>query len=303
MKAIGSTDTLPDTLKRAFDPATHFQPLPLPGPHDWLAVHEEKGQTYDAFRRGPHNIPTAIRRTIELQPLGEFVADRSPATEQLREGAACTFAMDVKIRAPLSLDQRAFKTRVNDFTHKRQILTSDVLELLRENLPAEAFCVLALTMEDLYPEPSWNFVFGEADLAARVGVFSFARYDPLFYSEERGDDYRPLLLRRSLKVLVHETGHMFGLHHCIYFQCVMNGSNHLQESDARPLHFCPVCLRKLHASIGFDVVERYKRLAAFYEKTGLGDEAAWVAARLQHIVRKKESEQESAGERGSGTEK
>jgi archaemetzincin len=33
-------------------------------------------------------------------------------------------------------------------------------------------------MEDLYPEPSWNFVFGQASLNERVGVYSFARYGP-----------------------------------------------------------------------------------------------------------------------------
>jgi archaemetzincin len=58
-------------------------------------------------------------------------------------------------------------------------------------------------------------------------------------------------------VLEHETGHMVGLAHCIYFNCLMNGSNHLAESDRRPLHLCPVCLRKLQWSIGFDVVARY----------------------------------------------
>jgi len=96
-------------------------------------------------------------------------------------------------------------------------------------------------MTDLYPEPSWNFVFGQASLRERVGVYSFARYDSAFYGEARDRDYETLLLRRSCKVLAHETGHMFGLAHCIYFNCLMNGSNHLAESDRRPLHLCPVC--------------------------------------------------------------
>lgn len=33
----------------------------------------------------------------------------------------------------------------------------------------------------------------------------------------------------------------------------MNGSNSLEEEDVIPFHLCPVCLRKLHFSIGFDV--------------------------------------------------
>lgn len=50
---------------------------------------------------------------------------------------------------------------------------------------------------------------------------------------------------RFLQVMTHEVCHMFGLKHCIWMQCLMNGSNHLEESDRRPPHLCPVCLRKL----------------------------------------------------------
>jgi archaemetzincin len=63
----------------------------------------------------------------------------------------------------------------------------------------------------------------------------------------------------------------------------MNGSNHLQESDRRPLHLCPVCLRKLQFSVGFDVVKRYEALARFERAKGLEDEAAWVERRLETI--------------------
>ena len=70
-------------------------------------------------------------------------------------------------------------------------------------------------MEDLYPEPTWNFVFGQASLRERVAVFSFARYDPAFYGQKRTADHQTVLLHRSCKVLTHETAHMFGLKHCI----------------------------------------------------------------------------------------
>jgi archaemetzincin len=138
-------------------------------------------------------------------------------------------------------------------------------------------------MEDLYPDPHWNFVFGQASLRDRVGVFSFARYDPVFYGESRGSQYQQLLLRRSTKVLVHETAHMFSLAHCIYFKCVMNGSNHLQESDSRPLSLCPVCLRKLQSSIQFDLAVRYHRLKQFYRNIGFISEQDWVTRRLKKI--------------------
>ena len=63
----------------------------------------------------------------------------------------------------------------------------------------------------------------------------------------------------------------------------MNGSNHLQESDSRPLPLCPVCLHKLQHSIGFDVATRYRLLLQVYRKIGFTHEADWVSCRLKKI--------------------
>jgi archaemetzincin len=285
LEAIGPTDGLPAPLREALDPGTDFEPIPVSGPSDWLAVHPEPGQTYGAFMRSERNEPKGRRTRIYLQPVGDFAEGRSPALEDLRAYAASYFGMDVYIRPAMNILGRNVTTRLNPMTRNRQVLTGDVLTLLQKELPADAFCMLAITMEDLYPDPSWNFVFGQASLRQRVGVFSFARYDPSFYGEPVAERDQKVLLRRSLKVLAHETAHMFSLTHCIYFQCVLNGSNHLEESDSRPISLCPVCLRKLQASIGFDVADRYRRLLQFYERKGFGPEARWVSKRLDRILK------------------
>jgi predicted Zn-dependent protease len=31
------------------------------------------------------------------------------------------------------------------------------------------------------------------------------------------------LLKNACAILVHEIGHMFAIHHCIHFECTMNG--------------------------------------------------------------------------------
>lgn len=60
---------------------------------------------------------------------------------------------------------------------------------------------------------------------------------------------------------------------CLSPQCTMNGANHLAESDAAPLHLCPVDLRKLLFALA-DVPAapsaqaRYRRLLEFYERAG-----------------------------------
>jgi archaemetzincin len=76
---------------------------------------------------------------------------------------------------------------------------------------------------------------------------------------------------------------MFGLQHCIYFRCLLNGSNHLGESDDRPPHLCPVCLRKLQHAVGFDIPARYEQLRTFSQQAGFEDEGAWLTRRLEYI--------------------
>jgi archaemetzincin len=295
--AIGDLSRLPPTLQRAFvpDPAA-FQPIPEPGPDDWLAVHPESGQTFDQFKNSQANRPGQQRNVVYLQPLGDFPAERSPSMDKLREFAAAFFAMEVKTLPPVAIDKSRFTTRHNQLTGNPQILTGDVLSYLQHQLPSNSFCLLAVTMKDLYPDPSWNFVFGQASLRERVGVYSFARYlpavvtavqagDPAFYPASAGQpsDYQTLLLRRSCKVLAHEAGHMFGLAHCTFFNCLMNGSNHLAESDRRPLHLCPVCLRKLQWSVGFDVVKRYQAIEKIDRDLGFADEADWLQQRIKSL--------------------
>jgi archaemetzincin len=62
-----------------------------------------------------------------------------------------------------------------------------------------------------------------------------------------------------------------------------NGSNHLQESDLRPLSLCALCLRKLQSIIRFDAAARYHRLQQFYRNVGFISEQDWVTRRLKKI--------------------
>jgi len=242
-------------------------------------VHPEGGQSYAEFLQSRPHYPDKAHSTIYLQPLDIFPAD-APSLTTLKSFAESFFAMRVNVLPVMHLPQGRITTRINQETGKQQMLTTDIRKALAQHIPRDAYCVLGLTMRDLYPDPAWNFVFGEASLRERVGVYSFARYDPRFYGND-SPQRAELMLRRSCKVLAHEAGHMFGLAHCIYFRCVMNGSNHMEETDSSPMHLCPVDLRKLCASIGFDLVERYAHLAHFYRSLRLTDEAMWTEKRLQ----------------------
>jgi len=283
--AAGSTGALPERLRRALEPGQDFQPVPNPGAADWLANHPEPGQTFEQFGQSRPNRPDQHRNKLYLQPLGTFDESLAPSLDQLRRFTTAFFMMDVRLLPLLDLGRTHITSRRNPRTGQVQLLTGDILDLLKTRLPADAFALLGVTMMDLYPDPNWNFVFGQASLRDRVGVYSFARYGPQFYGEPVTAESRRLMLRRSCKVLAHETAHMFGIEHCIWYACLMNGSNHLAESDARPLHLCPVDLHKLQWSTEFDVVERYRRLRDFDRHAGFEDEVEWLDKRIGFITR------------------
>ena len=73
--------------------------------------------------------------------------------------------------------------------------------------------------------------------------------------------------------MVHEIAHMFGLKHCIYYECTMNGSNGSFEYDYMPNRtLCPICLAKLVTNSKFDCRERYVKLAEAANTLGFDDE-------------------------------
>lgn len=276
VQAAGPVTGLTPALRSALQ-EQGFDPIPRPGPHDWLTSHPEPGQTFAAFLAGHPLVPEPAGRTLYLQPLGQFHTGHEPSLGLLSRFAAAFFATEVAVLPVKPVT--GVTTRVSSYSGSRQLLTRDLLAMLTDQRPARACCVVGITMDDLYPDPAWNFVFGEASPHDRVGVYSFARYQPV----KAGAAAATLLLRRSCKVLAHETAHLLGIAHCVFYSCLMNGSNNLAESDARPLHLCPVDLRKLQHSLGFDVADRYRDLLTVTREAGLTDEARWLAAQLRRI--------------------
>jgi hypothetical protein len=55
----------------------------------------------------------------------------------------------------------------------------------------------------------------------------------------------------------HELGHCFGIDHCVYCACAMQGSASLAEDARQPIYFCPLDLAKLLHATGADMVDHY----------------------------------------------
>lgn len=188
------------------------------------------------------------------------------------------------------------ESRYNAKTGHMQLRVNSILTTLKRYIPQNAFMVMALTMHDLFEDPSDLFVAGMAAGNHRVGVFSFSRYDPtctfstefwykISHCETTDvDENRSLVLQRSCKLLVHEVAHLLGVDHCIWYDCCMNGSGHLSEDFRQPMFLCPVDLNKLETLCGFDVVDRYRNMYKFFEKHKLEEEKQWIERRLKEIV-------------------
>jgi archaemetzincin len=244
--------------------------LAEPQPGDWLDQHHEPGQTFRQYVYSRPIKPDQKRRVIYIQPLGDFSETQRKIVNLTAEFMGLYFDLPVKIREDLSLAEiPAEARRKHPSWGMDQILSTYVLhDVLRPRLPADAVVFLALTPSDLWPGEGWNFVFGQASLEDRVGVWSIYRNgDP----NESGEAFR-LCLRRTLKTATHETGHMFSMPHCTAYECNMCGSNHRAESDRRPLWLCPQCLAKLSWTTGADMEKRFEELIKFANESGLSCE-------------------------------
>jgi archaemetzincin len=275
---LGAADPRVDALR-----ATAQRLLPLhraktapPQPWEWLAQHQEDGQTFAAYVAGRPDRVNAERTTVYLQPIGTFDAPRQRLIADTADLLRRFYGAPVTIAG--ALDPQvipAAARRTNPGGGQEQFLTGFVLDqVLKPRRPRDAIAVLGLTTTDLWPGEGWNFVFGMASFTERTGVWSLWRYgDP-------ASDYATCL-HRTLKVALHETGHMVGIAHCIAYECLMNGSNSLRETDAQPLHACPECEAKIWWACRVDPAQRYASLVEFAKAHGLAAEAAfWERSRI-----------------------
>lgn len=250
-------------------------PIPKPGPSDWLANHKEAGQSFEQYLAARPVRRSDKLTTIYICLIGEFTAKEREVLTATEEYLGILYDAPVKIRKTIKLDDIPPRAQRKHPTQgQQQILSTYVLsDVLAQDRPADALAYLAFTATDLYPQDDWNFVFGQASLRERTGVWSIARNgDPA-----ESDEVFRLCLRRTLKTAGHETGHILTIQHCTAYHCGMNGSNHRGESDSQPLTFCPVCYRKVCWNLQVEPRVHLQQLAEFCKQHQLTEEATAFA--------------------------
>lgn len=243
--------------------APFFKPMRVQ-PGDWLESFPEEGQTFEQYLKANPTLPTAERQIIYIQPIGEFSAIQKKVLQLTAEYMKAFYNLPVKLNEIKGLGNVPKESSRKHPREKHfQIKTAYFLdELLPKMLPNDAAVFICFTNFDLYPDENWNYVFGQATLQNRVGVWSLWRFGN---PEKSLEDYKKFLTR-TLKVAMHETGHMFTMLHCTKYECVMSGSNHLEETDRHPIDTCPECLAKIAWAMKYEPAERYRNLAKFWKE-------------------------------------
>jgi archaemetzincin len=263
-------EALAEIESRLASIATRLEP---PRPGEWLDRHKESGQTFREYLEARPVRRSPQLNTIYICLVGDFTPSQRRVLDLTLEYMRIYFNVPVKMLNTVDVDKLPASARREHPTWgDRQVLTSHILyDVLKPNRSDDALAYLAFTANDLWPGEGWNFVFGQASLSERVGVWSMYRNgDPA-----PNDAAFRLCLRRTIGTAAHETGHILTMQHCIAYECNMNGSNHQAESDRKPLYPCPVCLRKLCWNLQVEPTRHLTRLAEFCEKHELKADARW----------------------------
>ena len=274
-----------------------FEPKRILSKGDWLSKHREPDQRFEQYKQGKGHI-------VWLSPgknmIYLFISDNSFTNAQIEKyrlyaNAFFTGARSVDVikaggLIPGSKGRRVPKTFLETEVQSRNVWGDTqyrtcgdrgILFKLKKYRPDNSYAMLCITMKDLYPGPNWAYCFGWASYNEGVGAFSFLRYDPSWDGIEDPDKEKNMLMR-GCHIMCHEIGHQFGLRHCIYYECLMNGVNSPKEQrDGGIKLLCPVCQRKLQQNLKFDAKERFLRLADACDTLGFDEEAAIYRKLLQ----------------------
>jgi archaemetzincin len=243
--------------------------LSVPKEGEWMAEHEEEAQTFEKYCVSK---PVSIEddcNIIYIQPIGKFTSSENKIVEDTVDYIAKFFQLKTVQLNGISEDSiPTNKKRMN--AGIEQLDASFINnKILPKKAPNNGIVIMAITAKDLYPSPSWNYVFGLVNYKKRTGISSFNRF---FEGTLTAENYS-LCLNRITKTAVHEIGHMFSMKHCKHAVCLMNGVNHLPESDSKPNALCSECLKKLSWNLKYDDKKRLKEVITFLKTQHLEKDA------------------------------
>jgi archaemetzincin len=254
--------------------------LSPPQDGEWLKENKETAQAFEQYIATKPITITAKRKVIYLQPIGIFSSLEDKMLTLTAEYTAYFFGLRTVLLKPIPADKFPRDKKRTLFETEQLDASYIINKILPDKIPDDGIVIMALTAEDLYPNPDWNYVFGLASYSKRTAVTSMHRFEG--YDFMCG--YYPLCLNRLIKTSTHEIGHMFTLQHCVNAECLMNGANHLPELDSQPNALCSLCLAKLSWNLNFDNKKRMKKMISFFKRHKLDSDAV-ILQKQYDIIR------------------
>jgi archaemetzincin len=151
------------------------------------------------------------------------------------------FPLAVRRLPALPIPESAYDSK------RRQYQSVEIMKMLAQCAPKDASRVLGVTDVDL-AIPMLSFLFGQAQFEGPIAVVSLCRLHQEFYGLPA---QRNLLRERTVKEVLHELGHTFGLVHCSDSACVMSLATHIELVDSKSEKYCARC--------GMQLVHRFAR--------------------------------------------
>ena len=166
------------------------------------------------------------------------------AMEWIENAAAEWYPLPIRRLPPLLIPEAAYDAR------RKQYQSVEFLKALAQAAPRDACRILGVTDVDL-AIPMLSFLFGQAQVDGRIAVISLCRLHQEFYGLPADEQ---VLRERTIKEVLHELGHTFGLVHCNQPACPMSLATHIGLVDSKQKEYCERC--------GMQLVERFSALEA-----------------------------------------
>ena len=230
-----------EKLGKPYDILKHIHQRKVkPEKGDWLAENYEEGQFCYTYLSDNSTCTTKKSIKIYIYLLGEFSKTQMQILENTMVYIEAFYSVKCVIYGKIEMALIPSKYIRKNNEGITQIYTRWILQKFKKNMLDDGSVYMAISSYDLYSEEDdpTDYVFGEAYLQSRITVWSIYRNEDPFANYT-------LYLKRTISTALHEIGHTFGIQHCICFECLMNGSNSMEESDKGVLYLCPNCLKKL----------------------------------------------------------
>jgi archaemetzincin len=145
-----------------------------------------------------------------------------------------------RVAVPCKVLATPFESELPLLEGRMQVSADPLLETLEARTERGNLLVGLLTLD--IGSPLFTFFFGRARLHGHVAIVSLARLRPEFYGLPADPE---LTAQRTEREILHELGHLAGLHHCDAYQCIMYFASSVEAIDNRGASFCPACAEQV----------------------------------------------------------